>query len=73
MANSKTEHSKALRGKTATEWNKTQEKLGNIKQFKGTIREKKAILALTKIANKSAWITKALQTLDENGDIKKND
>lgn len=70
MPNAKTEHSIALRQKTATKWNKEKEKLGQIKQFKAILRDEYSISQANKISNKSNFIKQALRLLNEHGEVK---
>ncbi len=60
MPNSNSEHSKSLRNETTKAWTKEQRKLGNIKSLSITLNNKEAILAVSKIPNKSLFLTNLL-------------
>ncbi len=71
MPNSKTKHSQSLRALVAQEWVKNKRKEGQIKQINIVFRNIESIEKLNKIKiSKVKFFEKALELLDENGNIK---
>lgn len=69
MPKSKTEHSRKLRNKTSTAHKANKLKSGVFYKFEAILRIPEIIEKAKLIKNKPAFLKKALETLNENGEI----